>query len=348
MRWTLLVLCGCGGVSASEDPEIQALGRASRVWAEGKAAWDAGDAAAAARRFGEARALREGDVLLAAWEADALAAAGDRAGALVLLDGILAARPSFAVARYRRAVLRLQAGAVEAGAADLADALRGGAATPREAARDPDLAPFRAEPALSFLPQEALTLRGEVPSNLAWLGSEVSVKLVVVGAAAGPLGLQVAGAGGPAHLRRVVEDDVGRSDGDRERTLTWTVEVLGAGELRLGVAQVGQGDLRAETALGVLKTAAPGDHMGVAVRPIALWAPSDRMTGRTPPEAWYDDGRTWVAVPPGAEVQGATGALRAELRTDGVPTAELWTWEGSGPVVVRQQGQVLWEGSVGP
>jgi hypothetical protein len=302
MLWSMWFACWTAEVP---QPHVQAASHALDAWNVGEQALLDGEVGVGREALERALAERPDDPLLGAWLAHAEARAGQLDTAIARLDRVLKLKPAFAVARYNRGAYRARAGDLDGAAEDLQAALSGGASTPRKALRDPDFAAVRRDPRFAFLPEHALDVSMFVPAGLAFLGSRVEVRLEAVGLNAGGLDTLVLPLQGPVKLLRVEQDDVARPDGDRARSWVWTLQVTGAGEVRVGPVELTQGVLDGSGPGAAFPTSAPGGHV-MTVRPArSLWSPEMRLANHPTPTAWQEEGLIWTAV---------GGAERVELK----------------------------------
>jgi hypothetical protein len=341
----LMLWLACGG--EPPDPQITSLSTAITAYERGRTALASGDATAATAAFEEAKAARPDDVLLDAWRAQALEAAGDAAGAVRVLDELLRVRSDFSEARYARARVRLQTGDLPGAAGDVQRVLAEGATTPRAVLRDPAFAAHRGDEGFAvsfdFLPAAAIEVAVAVPDKPPFLRSEFDVRITVSGALEGPIAVE-GDVVGPVALVRVVEDDVGREDGDRDRVLTWTLAATGGGTVRAGPFRVSQGADVVTTEVASLETLAPAGHTHTPQR-CGLRTPGQLVPSAVP-SAWHA-GDTWVALPPGTVAEGAV-TEPWWVRRDGEARVGLQRLDGVvGEVVVRDRGGERWRGAPG-
>lgn len=342
----LLLACGTTVTPpAPPDPAVLSSAAAVGAFERGKALLST-DPAAALTAFDEALEARPGDVLLDAWRARALADAGKLEEAIAVLDEVLRRRSDFADARYNRAAYLMRHGKVDDAAVDLRVLLDAKAATPRQIMRDADIRPHLGTAALSFLPEASLAATLEVPHKPPFMSSEFDVVLRVEGAFEGPLSIE-GDVVGPVEIVRVVEDDDARDDGDRDRVVTWTFVVTGAGEATIGPLTIGQ---QGEEVV-VAKVSVPFlTPEGVAsnTRRCGLATPAAASADHDAPSAWTFGTTSWVSAPPDSTVVTTPTLPMSQpwvLRRDGEPVTELVQVRGTPTsVTIRQRGEVRWTG----
>lgn len=341
MSW-LALLWAC---SSRPDPALAPLHDAVVAWDEGIALLDKGDAAGARERFAIARTHRPGDVLLAAWEAKALADLGQLDEAIARMDDVLAAAPGFAEARYNRAAWRVRRGdhLEEGGVTEIADelhrAIAEGAASSRAVLDDPDFAELVGRPEFDFLPEEPLTVAVEAPEGTVFWGSEFAVRFRIAGAGDGPIGVTAENVQGPLQLVSVIDDRNPSTQGTF-RDLTWTFRVLGAGDVLLGPFHAWTGDLR--TVIDPISLTAAAPEGKVAPDPLPAYdfqTPSERAGRALAPSARVDDDGLSIMYVPGDRVvidpPLAGEPVRYELRERSRTRWTLDHYRGAGTDGVR-------------
>jgi len=305
---------------------------------------DAGDPASARTEFAAAR-KKSPDPLLGAWEAKALAASGDREGAVALLADVLTARPDFAVARYNRAAWLVALGRPDEAAPELARALADKAADPLDVLEDPDFATVLDHPAFAFLPRALVTLTVDPVPPSAFYGTEVPVVLHVTGRLATPLSL-AATARGPIEITGVREEETAEG-----RKATFLVAVTGAGRVEVGPFEVTAGTT-ARADLVSFEAQAPSDRVpAIATRDLVL--PSSLLAQVPERGSAVHDRRLYVRARDSDRVEitpPARGAVPYEWRpVDGVAeVVRLWP---AGTVaervrIVAVNGEVVHDGPV--
>lgn len=332
----LLILAACGG--APPDPELVRAAEALAQWRRGREALDTGRAEEAASAFAAARSGRR-DPILAAWEAEASAAAGDPVRAESLYRDALGADPSIAAARWALALLLARRGALGEASGELRRAIADGAGAAVDVRVDPEWAPFLGDPSFAWVPAATvgLSLAGGLPETTYW-GSELTVSLVAEGRL-GPTAAFRAGAEGPVSLVSVSE----RIEEERRLVdLVW--RVVGPGPIRVGPFAVTTAGVTAEAAGASTVAAAPpgreaprggpgfavttGDALpeGIARVDGTVWVPlgpADRVETEPPrPQVRViqrrgDTVRAWIGLadtPPGTPMRVGRGrSLRDEV-----------------------------------
>lgn len=339
MWW--LVTVGCN----QPDPVLVAQKEAAALADEGEAKLAAGDAAGARERFAAARATHDAP-LLAAWEATAMARAGDLEGATQLAAKALERAPTLAAARYNRAAWLVGLGRPDEAGPELQRALADGAAVPLEVLDDPDFASVLDHGAFSFLPKTALVAATEVVRGAAFLGGEVELRLVVDGLVP-DLRVEAATLRGPIELVRATEE----REGPHRVSVTWVHRVVGAGEVVLGPFTVTSGARSAIVEPITLTAEAPPDHRAPAVTP---WLPVPSQHTRDRP-AWVHEGRWFVRAGPFDKVRFPTPSVRpARLETslEGALQSVLHVVQAppaGGEIVVEEaDGTEKWRGTPQP
>ncbi len=291
---------------------------------------EAGDAAAARSAFAAARE-KSPDPLLAAWEAKALAAAGDREAAVTLLAEVLARSPDFVVARYNRAAWLVALGRPDEAAPELARALAGGAADPLDVLEDPDFATVLDHPAFTFLPRSLVTLEIDPVPPSAFYGTEVPIVLHLTGRLAPPVSLAAA-ARGPIEITGAREEETAEG-----RTVTFLVAVTGAGPVEVGPFAVTAGVTARADAL-TFEAKAPSDRVpAIVTRDLVL--PSSLLAAVPERSGAVRDGRLVVRARDGDRVETIPplpGAIPHEWRPrDGLAQiVRIWP-AGTLPARVR-------------
>lgn len=322
-----------------------AAGQTLVAWSEGRSAEQRGDLTAARAGYERALATRERDPLLLAWLAQVEAADGRVREAVELLDRALVSKPSFSVARYNRAAYKARLGELSGAGEDLALALRGGASTPRRAMQDPDFRPHLADPAFAFLPASPITVRWTVPSELAFVGSKVELSARVDGVEPDQLAFDLP-VRGPVQVVREQQDLTVDEAGDPALSVSWTLLVGGAGEVRVGPMRVeGAGVVHVEPARSFV-AGAPAGHQGTPELGLALLLPSSRLAGRPTPVVWREGEATWAAVGGEERVEVAPRAqptLAGVITRDGVVVARYARYDAPlQRVALGAGGAVLW------
>lgn len=351
----LVILVALGGCKRA-DPNLVAVREALQAWEEGVAALEAGDPAEARERFAEAREHRPDDVLLAAWEAKAIADAGAPAAAVTMLDPVITARPDFAEARYNRAAYKARLGIdAEEVAADLRQAIEDGARRSREVLDDPDFAAYLDEPAFDFLPENALSIAVEAPESPVFWGSEFDVRLRVVGAGTQPIGVTAEAVTGPVELVRAVDESSPSTQGTF-RDLTWTWRVVGAGAITFGPFHAWVGETRETLPVVALQAAAPpGREPPEGPRVLAFQTPSEVLGKANVPSGRVVEGDLLVAYQPGDRVviepAPKVPPVRYEKREGSRTVWIVDRYQQAGDrrqVTITRGGQAVFEGSTGP
>lgn len=291
----LLGLLAC----SSPDPELVAQREAIAAWKQGVAALEQGSPDEARRHFVAAREHRPKDGLLLAWEAKALADAGDLEGAIASVRQGLEWQPAMAEARYDLACWLARSGALEEAAVELRRALDQEARPVREAAADPDFAPHLDHPAFAFLPRAPLEGDLSVPDGAVFWGSQATVSLTVGGSASARVRGDLSG---PVDLVSAVADRHGEgTDGTLE--LVWTLVVRGAGPVAIGPLQVTDGDRTVVVPEQRFEAVAPPDKPVVEARVLPLATPEGLAEGLELPGAASDRGALRIRSTPAQRVQ---------------------------------------------
>lgn len=331
----LVALVAC----PSGDPELRARHDAIEAWEKGVRQLEAQDATAASRSFARALESQPGDPLLLAWEATALAQAGQLDQAIERLDRALEEQPNLVEARYNRAAYHARRGDPEAAAEDLATALQGGISLlPRDVLEDADFQPYLDHPAfVAVLPAETLTVAVEGPPGTVFRGSEFDVRLRIAGGGRDAIGVTAEEVRGPASLVEVIEDLVPSTEGPF-RDITWRFRATGAGELTLGPFHVYAGTRTVMADPLVVRAAAPpGKEDPGPAAPLTLRTPRELARQLVAPAARLHEEGLLVMAKPGAKVEvipSPTGEpVRYELRERGQPVWVLWHWTKAAPDV---------------
>jgi hypothetical protein len=331
------------------DPELAATARAVTAWEAGCKKLEAKDHQGALALFEEAARLRPSP-LIDAWQAQAMASAGDVQGAVTLLDKVLSARPKFAQARYNRAAYLARLGRLPEAAQDLKLALEDGARKPVEVLEDPDFAPHLAHEAFGFLPQEALVVTVEAPPPTAFWGAEVVLGLTVSGLLRPELTIESAAGEGPIELVSVTEEPMVTGEGAQVR-LEYRWRVLGAGPIVLGPVVFGSGKSRVTAEPVRVAAEAPPDKVAPQIEPVSFPLPS-RYASQVPlGTAAKVDGVLVVHVGQGDRImtEPALGpAARIEVRQGDTATEVLHRYRAGAQVhrvrIVSSDGTVRFDG----
>jgi hypothetical protein len=331
------------------DPELVTSARAVEAWEEGRKKLEAQDPKGALVHFQEAAELRPSP-LLDAWQAQAMAAAGELEGAVALLDKALIARPKFAQARYNRAAYLVRLGRLPEAAQDLKLALEDGARKPLEVLEDPDFVPHLEHEAFAFLPSEQLVVTVEAPPPTAFWGAEVVLGLTVSGLLRPELTIESAAGEGPIELVSVTEEPLVTGEGAQVR-LEYRWRVVGAGPIVLGPVVFGSGKSRVTAEAVRVAAEAPPDKLPPQVEPVAFPLPSRYATQVPLGTASKLDGVLVVHVGQGDRIvtEPSLGpAARCEVRQGEAATAVLHRYRAGLQVsrvrIVASDGTVRFDG----
>ncbi len=348
LLWALVGCFGDGG-----DPALRPYKTALDAANEGEALLAADDPMAAAESFARAREARPDDPVLAAWQAHALAEAGENDEAIELLDEVLTTHPGFAEARYNRAAYTVRMGdeeLYEDAAADLQRAIDDGARRPRDVLEDPDFEDVIGRAEFAFLPSATLTVGVEVADGPVFWGSDLHVRLRILGAGEGPIGVTAEEPAGPVELVRVVEDTAPSTEGPF-RDVRFTFKVRGAGVFESGRLHVWAAGRRTEVSpFRVELTAPPGrEEPESELRAVSFTTPRELAGGAEPSARRSDDGSLLVHARTGARIitkpaLPLSEAVPYEIRDRNQPASIVWRWwtPPAGPisVKVREKGKM--------
>lgn len=323
-RFSLLVaasLIGCA------DPVLDPLSEALGAWQAGVAHMAAGDPAAALQRFQAARQADPQSPSLCAWEARALGATGDAAGALLTLNGCIDRRLPAPLLLHERAATLARSGDIEAAAADLQVLIRLGAATPRSLGQDPDLEALRDHPSYPGLVITAQpTLQLGLHPAAVLVGEPWELELHATDAP-NPESLRLGGGEGLA-FDALIEDQAEGSDPTDGARLTLRGRALGPSEAPVGPIGLALADGRSADAgpFSISRVRLGGLAEGAPIAP-ARWPSSVPMPSaaqRIAPRAQIGRTGAWLLVggEPGATPRlspPSTQAIHLELRADGQP-----------------------------
>ncbi len=334
----LCLLAACA--RTQEDPSLEAVRSAVQAWERGVAALEAGRPVDAQAAFAEALAHRD-DPLLRAWQAKALADAGDLDGAIARVDAALADAPTLGEARYNKAAWLARRGAEpEVVAVELRRALRDGARPAREVLADPDFRAYLGHDALAFLPTQVLSIAVESPESTVFWGSEFTLRFRIAGAGADPVAVTAERGAGPAILLGVIDDAMPSTEGTF-RDLSYTYRVLGAGEVTLGPFHAWAGDRRAAVGAITIPTAAPPGKAPTTELPelLDLRTPKEVVGRSAIPSIRVLDGDLVIAHQPGDRVEVTPPAVLPPVhyqhRERGKTQWEAWLYRGAGDAKVR-------------
>lgn len=254
------------------DPELQRLSEAAALWDQGREQLSAGRPDEAAATFERASEVAPSP-LLDAWRAQALARAGRLDEAISLLGAVLAARPTFAEARYNRAAYLARQNRLPEAAEELKVALADGAQKPLLVLEDPDFAPHLDKPELSFLPKQTLSVSSVPPEGTAFYSAEIRLAFAIEGPLKEPLQIESGPVLGPVALSGVIEERTETDSGAAVR-LEYRYRALGAGAAEFGPVSFRSGSLQAAADAARVVISAPEDRGAPAVAPDVLPLPS--------------------------------------------------------------------------
>lgn len=309
MIWWSLLACGLG------DPELESASAALAAWEAGNGAMEQGRPAEALQAFRRARESRPDDLVLAAWEAEALAQTGDPAAAAEQMLHILQVRNNFPEGRYHLAGWLVKLGRHREASEQLKRAIDQGGYSVRDVADDPAFSEIVGHPDYPFIPPSPLTVAVDGPGAAMFWGSELSLRFRVLGAGHPPIRVEAPPVQAPLQLLSVMEDDGLAADGPL-RDVTWTWRVVGAADTLVGPVQVVAGPRRTTLdAISLVTTAPPGK--AATMLPLELALPSVKAGDHQPPAAWTDAGRFYVLSRPQdkVELSPVIPTIRYEHRT---------------------------------
>jgi len=327
--WLLLAACRPGPFDDQE--------KALKAWKQGRSLLDEGRAAEAVEVFTRARTFDPDAPSLVGWQARALAAAGDPAGALREVDAWLATHPGDPTLVYNRACYRARTGDLRGAHDDLAIILPGRDTLIAQARSDPDLADVD----LTGIVEERaphVTVTGEQGSVL--LGDLWDLSLEIGLERELPLSVTYEGDEPGIFVPVRVVDERTSGDAGVVRTLSFSLLAVGGGEGQMGPWKVQVGASRPITtgASAVRwKVVAPSGMAAPSAMPDLLAAafplPREVLADRETPSAatWGD--RLLVVHAAGDRVEVTEAAtlepaLRMEIR-EGDQIRRLavaWRW----------------------
>lgn len=334
------------------DPAYAPRRRALEAYDEGRAALEAGDAAAARLAFSRARGHDPGSPALLLWEARAADAAGDVRAAEALVTEGLHRWPDHTELRWTHAALLARGGRAAEAAAVLRALLAQGLVDPLDLSADADFAALRVDPATAGLFAAAAPQVDLVAEEGAVLvGDPWELELRVVGPA-GPVALRGTPPPPGLELERVVEELL--VDGRRvRRVLRFAWRAVAPMDAPWGPVAVHVGDaapvplpvlpVLVRAVGGRVAAGAPVAAPDLPPVPSSLAGPEGVVAGARRIGAF-----ALVIAPPGAriELDGAPPGAELELRVAGQTAwvGRWWSGRPGGRFRVLQGEAVLAEG----
>jgi tetratricopeptide (TPR) repeat protein len=346
-----LLLLACGG-------DRQPAERALPLFRDGREALDAGEHEAAAALFARAAAMDPQRPVLRSWQAYALAAGGDPAAAIALLE----ATPAILSAhdRYNMAAWHARLGHEEQALSMLAVALQDEPTLRDGLDADPDFSGLVLGGALDVLSDDVAlraVMLGEEGAILA--GERYDLELDVQAPGGAGLALRWGQALPEGFgLRRVVDERSGADGEASMRSLHYRLATRGGGEGSLGPWTLQAGERSIELPAVPWETVAlPGadDQDEPSLEPLegVWWTPREALEGLDATAAAARHGLLVVCHQPGDRVAVSTEAvlgpgLEIELRDGGqaLRLAKAWRWapgRGEATVTVTRKGETMLE-----